>query len=110
MQEISMTFREFDLNDCQLDTLLYYDGDGQDVASVKFCGNQLPKIMRSTGNVVIFQLLTNGTQSDSGFRLDYAAVDASAVSIYPITGGGKLTHCGLVTPYGDRDLGQHWLR
>ena len=21
-----------------------------------------------------------------------------------------LTHCGLVTPYGDRDLGQHWLR
>ena len=22
----------------------------------------------------------------------------------------KLTHCGLVTPYGDWDLGQHWLR
>ena len=22
----------------------------------------------------------------------------------------ELTHCGLVTPYGDRDLGQHWLR
>ena len=22
---------------------------------------------------------------------------------------GLLTHCGLVTPYGDRDLGQHWL-
>ena len=21
-----------------------------------------------------------------------------------------LTHCGLVMPYGDRDLGQHWLR
>ena len=21
-----------------------------------------------------------------------------------------LTHCGLVTPYGDRDLGQQWLR
>ena len=21
-----------------------------------------------------------------------------------------LTHCGLVTPYGNRDLGQHWLR
>ena len=25
-------------------------------------------------------------------------------------GGGRLTHCGLVTPYSDRDLGQHWLR
>ena len=22
----------------------------------------------------------------------------------------RLTDCGLVTPYGDRDLGQHWLR
>ena len=22
----------------------------------------------------------------------------------------KLTHCGLVTPYGDTELGQHWLR
>ena len=22
----------------------------------------------------------------------------------------SLTHCGLVTPYGGRDLGQHWLR
>ena len=22
----------------------------------------------------------------------------------------SLTHCGLVKPYGDRDLGQHWLR
>ena len=21
-----------------------------------------------------------------------------------------LSHCGLVTPYGDIDLGQHWLR
>ena len=24
--------------------------------------------------------------------------------------GTNLTHWGLVTPYGDRDLGQHWLR
>ena len=22
----------------------------------------------------------------------------------------QLTHCGLVTSYGGRDLGQHWLR
>ena len=30
-----------------------------------------------------------------------------------ISGGGTAkcsNHCGLVTPYGDRDLGQHWLR
>ena len=23
---------------------------------------------------------------------------------------GQLTHCGLVIPYGNIDLGQHWLR
>ena len=23
--------------------------------------------------------------------------------------GKSLTHCRLVTPYGNRDLGQHWL-
>ena len=22
----------------------------------------------------------------------------------------ELTHCGLVMPYGDMELGQHWLR
>ena len=27
-----------------------------------------------------------------------------------LPGGNGLTHFGLVTPYGDRDLGQHWLR
>ena len=25
-------------------------------------------------------------------------------------GANELTHCGLATPYGDRELGQHWLR
>ena len=25
-------------------------------------------------------------------------------------GPGLLTHCGLVTPYGGRDLCQHWFR
>ena len=25
-------------------------------------------------------------------------------------GCNKLTHCGLETPYGDIELGQHWLR
>ena len=24
--------------------------------------------------------------------------------------GDELTHSGLVTPYGDKDLGPHWLR
>ena len=27
-----------------------------------------------------------------------------------LSGTNELTHCGLVTPYGDMELGQHWLR
>ena len=34
---------------------------------------------------------------------------ASATTVF-VRCIGTLTHCGLVTPYGDRDLGQHWLR
>ena len=26
------------------------------------------------------------------------------------TGANEFTHCGLVTPYGGMDLGQHWFR
>ena len=32
-----------------------------------------------------------------------------ASSPYLVECVSLLTHCGLVTPYGDRDLGQHWL-
>ena len=28
----------------------------------------------------------------------------------PLPGANELTHCGLMMPYGDIDLGQHWLR
>ena len=30
--------------------------------------------------------------------------------IYAPLGGDELTHCGLVTPNGIADLGQHWIR
>ena len=35
----------------------------------------------------------------------------SSVKLWPFyPGWDELTHCGLVTPYGDKDLGQYWLR
>ena len=30
--------------------------------------------------------------------------------IFMLPGLNELTHCGLATPFGDIDLGQHWLR
>ena len=34
----------------------------------------------------------------------------SSISPYGIIMGDELTHCGLVTPYGHMEIGQHWLR
>ena len=45
--------------------------------------------------------------------LKISVFDSEVHSVWPSTYdlvGNKLTHSGLVTPYGDRDLGQHWLR
>ena len=38
-------------------------------------------------------------------KLDYEACD---ITLNPLH--DELTHCGLMTLYGDKDLGQHWLR
>ena len=38
-------------------------------------------------------------------KLDYEAWDLTVNLLHD-----ELTHCGLMTPYGDRDLGQHLLR
>ena len=35
---------------------------------------------------------------------------SSRIIVNPVTDWKSITHCGLVTSYGDRDLGQHWLR
>ena len=37
-------------------------------------------------------------------------IDSSLFDSVEITNKVALTHCGLVTPYGDIDLDQHWLR
>ena len=42
---------------------------------------------------------------------DYTAIGQMHIQCINSLGAiSVLTHCGLVTPYGDRDLGQHWLR
>ena len=41
-------------------------------------------------------LLTNGDSTNFSNGMHWLAT--------------HLTHCGLVTPYGDRDMDQHWLR
>ena len=75
----------------------------------------------------------NGLDCPVVFGLQHVSVswiqDLSTLRIYALWarhGGGEqrsissfqksskcahhVTHCGLVIPYGDQDLGQHWLR
>ena len=48
---------------------------------------------------------------DSGTFTQENAFEYVACKIVAICScASVLTHCGLVTPYGDRDLGQHWHR
>ena len=42
------------------------------------------------------------------FDMSFKIIDTRLQQHLP--GTNELTHWGLVTPYGDSDLGQHWLR
>ena len=52
------------------------------------------------------------TENDYKSRLSYSRVDMKMFcnNHFPINCLNSLTHSGLVTPFGDRDLDQHWLR
>ena len=41
---------------------------------------------------------------------DKTLPEAMVVRLYASLGLNELTHCGLVMPYGNIDLGRHWLR
>ena len=53
-------------------------------------------------------ILSSNTTADDGLAMQGARASAAAM-IY-CNHKPSLTHCGLMTPYGDIDLGQHWLR
>ena len=37
-------------------------------------------------------------------------IDLDQQLLQRLPGANELTHCGLVMPYGDIELGQYWLR
>ena len=83
LQRLLFAVREFDLEEsinCEISSLIFFDGIGSNVPSLKYCGTKLPGITRSTGNVVTFQLFTNSSTSMGGFRIDYSAVSLTVDS------------------------------
>ena len=51
-----------------------------------------------------------GTKFESICNVSACHLQVSYYLRWPCSGLTVLTHWGLVTPYGDIDLGQHWLR
>ena len=58
----------------------------------------------SQGNICIDLSGNNNHGRLMGIRCETADIKVSTID------DALLTHCGLVTPLGDIDIGQHWLR
>ena len=52
----------------------------------------------------------NGLAPNRRLAINWSKDGMSYWCKYASLGLNELTHCVLVTSYGDRDLGQHWLR
>ena len=100
---------------------LNYDDEGElDEESGKICAaNRIFNVdneilVNESGKMVfLIQLLDNLKQNGHRclvFSQSRKVLDILQKVLRDQVRFWSLTHCGLVTPYGDRDLGQHWLR
>ncbi|KAG7467220.1 hypothetical protein MATL_G00150980 [Megalops atlanticus] len=79
-QKIHLRFLEFDLEDdtsCLADYLEIYDSY-DDIAGFagRFCGDELPEDLISTGNVMTLKFLSDSSVTAGGFQIEYLAVDS----------------------------------
>ncbi|KAM4626088.1 tumor necrosis factor-inducible gene 6 protein isoform 1-T1 [Discoglossus pictus] len=78
-QRIYIEFQDFDIEDdteCLSDYIEVYDSYDDVHGFVgRFCGDELPDDIISTGNVMTLKFLTDGSISAGGFQLKYTAMD-----------------------------------
>ncbi|XP_020493509.1 tumor necrosis factor-inducible gene 6 protein [Labrus bergylta] len=83
-QRIVLHFLEFDVEDdtaCLADYLEVYDSyDDVSGFAGRFCGEELPDDIISTGNVMTLKFLSDASVTAGGFQLHYTAHDASQFS------------------------------
>ncbi|XP_016895126.1 tumor necrosis factor-inducible gene 6 protein, partial [Cynoglossus semilaevis] len=82
-QRILIQFLEFDVEDdmsCLADYLEIYDSY-DDVSGFvgRFCGEDIPDDILSTGNVVTLKFLSDASVSAGGFQIHYTAVNISTI-------------------------------
>ncbi|XP_068936286.1 tumor necrosis factor-inducible gene 6 protein [Petaurus breviceps papuanus] len=87
-QRIHLSFLNFNLEDdiaCLADYLEIYDSYDDIHGFVgRYCGDELPEDIISTGNVMTLKFLSDASVTAGGFQLKYAAVDPTTK-----TGEGK---------------------
>ena len=75
--------------------------------NLKLVGTWAPTA-KMIGDIPDFNVLNvPKTQPPHNPALWMRCFNVSLNETYDVSG---LTHCGLVTPFGDIDLGQHWLK
>ncbi|NXG01683.1 CUBN protein, partial [Sakesphorus luctuosus] len=71
-------FEQFHLehhSKCDFDYLVVYDGNSSNARQLgKFCGNQIPQLIRSSGDSVYVELRTDGSLQGGGFLAKYKQV------------------------------------
>ena len=80
VQVITITFNRLDLEDtgnCVADSVSLYDGaDTTGRLLGKFCGDELPDELTSSGHYVYVVFRTNRKRNVGGFSLSWSAIDA----------------------------------
>ncbi|KAF6116648.1 TNF alpha induced protein 6 [Phyllostomus discolor] len=83
-QRIHLSFLDFDLEDdpaCLADYFEIYDSYDDIHGFVgRFCGNELPEDIISTGNVMTLKFLSDASVTAGGFQIKYVAVDPPSKS------------------------------
>ncbi|KAJ7345758.1 hypothetical protein JRQ81_001708 [Phrynocephalus forsythii] len=78
-QRIQIDFLDFDLEDdmaCMADYLEIYDSyDDVNGFVGRYCGDELPDSIISTGNVMTLKFLSDASVTAGGFQLKYTAID-----------------------------------
>ncbi|XP_071156308.1 cubilin-like isoform X2 [Mytilus edulis] len=73
--QITLTFAAMDLehhNDCQYDYVLVRDGSDENADLLgRWCGNEVPAVLTSTGNNLYIEFRSDVSTAGSGFKADY---------------------------------------
>ena len=76
-QQVRLHFLRFRLegsSNCEYDKVNIYDGSDDTAPLIRsFCGSRSPGDIMASGNVVFVSFLSDGTITNSGFRIQYRA-------------------------------------